>query len=708
MVDERRSESRDFIWRAPYPPRGELRGPSLRSKGEGALRGRREILLALGVSAILTGSSSGAAALVDDFETDFWLPYTDFLLGGKASAGYSSTYVRSGTRSYHVDVSGYSILDFGSAYGYVVYATRAAAVMELRVSLLYDHLQDASVSPWDAYASGVALDLLDKDYRSLDRVRYITAFQASRKLSLCGPTKADVVLAPPSGLGVWTDLARNPAADFPAAHWQSAKFVRIAIGFLCTAGLQGASYSLYFDDFMFDTDGRDAVADVRGLEDGSFLIPWSSESWPEGGHRLRVIAQAMNGGDFVSRTSEEIAVTVDRTPPLLELTRPAQGAVVRGLTAIEAGAHDDHDLAEVALQVDGIPADVRREPPFTFFYETTNLVPGAHTFRVRALDRAGNEAVRQVDVRVGPTLEGVPLPCAPVCSRAAATSGNLPSPAAPRAPLALSLPSGDRLEIVEGFRAPWVAQVVRLDRGVSLILDATRDSSSPVLDGLVGSTFTSADFTNVPEWRIVVRDFGAGQDGLVRVARLLLAARTSPANPDTDADALKDGAERSSTGTIPVLRDVDADLLTDGEEIAARAISFIVDGIPSVRTIRTNPLDFDTDRDGLPDGAELFPRDSQNPSDPTIPDTDRDGLSDGAERTVFGSDPTRTDTDDDTLSDPMEVTPRPLKLEIDGLLEVRSVATSPASQDTDFDGLRDDLEWDGLSHYGFQADPSDL
>src|SRR5207247_1232663 len=267
--------------------------------------------------------------------------------------------------------------------------------------------------------------------------------------------------------------------------------------------------------------------------------------------------------------------------------------------------------------------DVRREPPFTFFYETTNLVPGAHTFRVRALDRAGNEAVRQVDVRVGPTLEGVPLPCAPVCSRAAATSGNLPSPAAPRAPLALSLPSGDRLEIVEGFRGPWGAQVARFGTGGWLHLDL---SGAPV---------------------------------------------------------------------------------PHGEEIAAPAISFIVDGIPSVRTFRTNPLDFDTDRDGLPDGAELFPRDSQNPSDPTIPDTDRDGLSDGAERTVFGSDPTRTDTDDDTLSDPMEVTPRPLKLEIDGLLEVRSVATSPASQDTDFDGLRDDLEWAGPSQYGFQTDPSD-
>jgi len=796
------------------------------------MHGRRGVLIAIGVLALLTGSSTGAFALVDDFETDFWLPYTDFLLGDKASAGYASTFARSGTRSFHVDISGYSILDFGSAYGYAVFPIQGAAMTELRVSILYDHLEDTTASNWDAYAAGVALDLLDKDFRNLDRVRYVTAYQASRKLSLCGPTKSDVVLAPPSGLGVWTDLARNPAADFPAAHWQSAKFVRVAIGFLCTAGLQGASYSLYFDDFMFDTDGRDAdadglsdldeesrvysmsvtsgstpvpipssgtatieiqappvdgivqwagvgleiehprpdglsvelaipgkpgtqllwdpgfhargaailepttgaalrgtvevrgrawhadpfvdlyvdgvwIADMRGLEDGSFSIPWSSDSWQEGGHRLRVIAQAVEGGDSVTRTSEEIAVTVDRTPPLLELTRPAQGAVVRGLAAIEAGAHDDRGLAEVALQVDGIPADVRREPPFTFFYETTNLVPGAHTFRVRALDRAGNEAVRQVDVRVGPTLEGVPLPCAPVCSRAAATSGNLPPPAAPRAPLALPLPSGDRLEIVEGFRAPWVAQVVRTDRGVSLILDAMRDPSSPVLDGLVGSTFAAANFTNVPQWQVVVRDFGTGQEGVVRGARILLAARTSPANPDTDADGLKDGAERSSTGTVPVLRDVDADLLTDGTEITSREIPFIVDGLASVRTIRTDPLDFDTDGDGLPDGAELLSGGSQDPSDPTVPDTDRDGLSDGVERIVFGSDPTRMDTDDDTLSDLTEVTPRSLGLEIDGILEVRSVATSPASQDTDFDGLRDDLEWDGPSQYGFQTDPSD-
>src|SRR5437773_1159079 len=691
------------------------------------MHGRRGVLIAIGVLALLTGSSTGAFALVDDFETDFWLPYTDFLLGDKASAGYASTFARSGARSFHVDISGYSILDFGSAYGYAVFPIQGAAMTELRVSILYDHLEDTTASNWDAYAAGVALDLLDKDFRNLDRVRYVTAYQASRKLSLCGPTKSDVVLAPPSGLGVWTDLARNPAADFPAAHWQSAKFVRIAIGFLCTAGLQGASYSLYFDDFMFDTDGRDADADgLSDLDEESRVYSMSvtSGSTPvpipsSGTATIEIHAPPVDG--IVQWAGVGLEIEHPRPDGLsVELAIPGKpgtqllwdpGFHARGAAILEpttgAALRGTVEVRGRAWHADRIAADVRREPPFTFFYEATNLGPGAHTFRVRALDRAGNGAVRQVDVRVGPTLEGVPLPCAPVCSRAAATSGNLPPPAAPRAPLALPLPSGDRLEIVEGFRAPWVAQVLRTDRGVSLILDAMRDPSSPVLDGLVGSTFAAANFTNVPQWQVVVRDFGTGQEGDVRGARILLAARTSPANPDTDADGLKDGTERSSTGTVPVLRDVDADLLTDGTEITSRDIPFIVDGVASVRTIRTDPLDFDTDGDGLPDGAELLPGGSQDPSDPTVPDMDRDGLSDGAERTVFGSDPTRTDTDDDTLSDLTEVTPRSLELEIDGLLEVRSVATSPASPDTDFDGLRDDLEWDGLSQYGFQTDPSD-
>src|SRR5207302_1431128 len=97
-----------------------------------------------------------------------------------------------------------------------------------------------------------------------------------------------------------------------------------------------------------------------------------------------------------------------------------------------------------------------------------------------------------------------------------------------------------------------------------------------------------------------------------------------------------------------------------GVEIAPRPVTFTIDGTSSVRTVRTNPIDFDTDDDGLPDGPELFPSDGRNPSDPTDPDTDRDGLWDGAERLVHGSDPTLSDTDGDGLVDSLDLSPTEL------------------------------------------------
>src|SRR5207249_4018126 len=244
-----------------------------------------------------------------------------------------------------------------------------------------------------------------------------------------------------------------------------------------------------------------------GTPSGNFTVAWSSNDWFEGAHRLRVVVQAMDAGELVTRVGEEIPVVVDRTPPILELIRPAKGDLVRGLTVIEAGAHDDRGLAAVVFRVDGIPVEIRREEPFIFFYETTNLVPGTHSFGVRAIDRAGNEAVRDVDVRVGVSLEGVPLPCIPVCNlRSPATSGNLPPLASGGAPMTVPLASGDRLEILEAFRAPWVPSVVRTDTGVSLSLDATRNQSLPESDGLVGSRLGLPDFMHLGHWRIVVRD----------------------------------------------------------------------------------------------------------------------------------------------------------------------------------------------------------
>src|SRR5207245_10653124 len=113
-------------------------------------------------------------------------------LGDRASAGYAAGFGRSGTRAFHVDFRGWAVRDFGSAYGYALYPTRKAPMTELRVSLLYDRLQDVVTSPCDAYAAGISLDLLDAGYHALELLRYISSYHARRHARRCAPSLSHV------------------------------------------------------------------------------------------------------------------------------------------------------------------------------------------------------------------------------------------------------------------------------------------------------------------------------------------------------------------------------------------------------------------------------------------------------------------------------------------------------------------------------------
>ena len=97
------------------------------------------------------------------------------------------------------------------------------------------------------------------------------------------------------------------------------------------------------------------------------------------------------------------------------------------------------------------------------------------------------------------------------------------------------------------------------------------------------------------------------------------------------------------------------------------------DAISSHENPGTDPHDFDSDDDGLGDGAEV----TIHASDPNDPDSDRDGLTDSDEVSLYGTDPTATDSDSDGLRDPREI---------------QVFGTNPNDPDTDGDGLRDDFE----------------
>src|SRR3989454_516428 len=705
---------------------------------------------------------------------------------------------------------------------------------ELHVSILYDRLQDVVTSPWDAYAAGISLDLLDASYHALGRYRYIPSYHASRNAGRCAPTMSDVVLPAPSALNVWTDHGRNPTADFPSAPWQSAEYVKVSIGFLCAAGLTGAWYSLYFDDVFVDTGARDTdgdglqdleeevrvyaarawaapiareilpgqlttieieappvagavasaavdlaiehphsddlsvaltvagpagprtqllwdpglqvrgaailtpsygssargVVDVRGSvargvsvvhlrvdgeliatadvdPTGAFAIPWHSDAWAEGSHQLVVTADSPDGDGSAPRSSRDILVFLDRTVPELSLLHPSTTDTLTGLALIDADVFDGQGVAVVELWIDGALVDVRQDEPYAFAYETLDLSNELHTFEVRARDRAGNEAVRSVMALVNNKDNAPPPPCSPACNLGAGTTtGDLPALAVTPVARVVPLSSGGFVEVFESFRVPWRPQITHSGQGVHLLLDVARSRSLPESDGLVGSDLALEDLAGVRTWQVTIRNGGVDA-GVIRSAAVFLASRTIPEVPDSDGDGIADGAERMTTGTAPVFPDLDGDLLPDGQEIASRTFRFIIDGVSVDRNIRTDPFDFDTDHDGLPDGAELLPGPEASLTDPTDSDTDRDGLGDGPERLTYGSDPTLTDSDEDSLSDYVEVTPRVFRAEIDGLVVERPLVTSPVMTDTDGDGLADNEEWEGVSRYGFITDPTD-
>jgi hypothetical protein len=67
--------------------------------------------------------------------------------------------------------------------------------------------------------------------------------------------------------------------------------------------------------------------------------------------------------------------------------------------------------------------------------------------------------------------------------------------------------------------------------------------------------------------------------------------------------------------------------------------------------VSTNPLESDTDSDGLNDGNEI----NVHGSNPTLSDTDNDGLNDGQEVNQYGTEVTNSDSDDDGFTDGQEI-----------------------------------------------------
>ena len=157
---------------------------------------------------------------------------------------------------------------------------------------------------------------------------------------------------------------------------------------------------------------------------------------------------------------------------------------------------------------------------------------------------------------------------------------------------------------------------------------------------------------------------------------------------DTDGDTLSDGEEVNSLGTYPDLADSDSDSINDNLEIAG----FSYRG----QTWYLNPLDVDSNSDGLTDAQECFVWSAANEdfSESSIcPDIDGDGTPD-----LFDD-----DNDGDGVDDTTDLSPfgkgaetytddNPFTLSIDGLQTDRPVFVELQFRPT----VEDHLTYSGL------------
>jgi hypothetical protein len=151
------------------------------------------------------------------------------------------------------------------------------------------------------------------------------------------------------------------------------------------------------------------------------------------------------------------------------------------------------------------------------------------------------------------------------------------------------------------------------------------------------------------------------EDGLTNADEV--EAGTDPSLADTDEDGLTDGEESAETGTSPLSADTDSDGVLDGDEVAqgtdpldGLAAAPVEEGPAIEETPAAEPTPAeavaapgDSDGDGLEDAIEI-----ELGTDPVDLDTDDDGLTDGDEYYTFQTGTRNPDTDGDGVVDGVE------------------------------------------------------
>ena len=150
----------------------------------------------------------------------------------------------------------------------------------------------------------------------------------------------------------------------------------------------------YVDHVVLTVDSKKlALLDAEPYE-----AVWATDAAAEGPHVLEALAYD-DAGDV---GTAQVVVTVDRTPPSVELQTPSAGALVSGVVKVVATAFDNGALAGVVFAATGPAgkADLGTigAKPFETLWDTTGFPSGSYVISAVAKDKVGLDAEASLQV----------------------------------------------------------------------------------------------------------------------------------------------------------------------------------------------------------------------------------------------------------------------------------------------------------------------
>jgi len=300
-------------------------------------------------------------------------------------------------------------------------------------------------------------------------------------------------------------------------------------------------------------------------------VTWSKQTSPlNQGFNGVSFANAMKGwaagsNGAMINTSDGGGIPADKTPPVVNITEPADKSIVNGTVTIKVNATDNVGVTKVSVAIDGVVRWNATAAPYNFSWNTSNENDGVHAINATGFDSAGNQGYDEITVTTANRPKDIEPPKVNITfpSNGAKVSGNI----------TITVNATDDVS---------VANVTVLIDGNLLGIDATAPYEFPwnttqIADGMHTINATAKD--------------ASGNEGYDEIAVLVLNTPDNP--PNVNITSPKNGETVSATISIQANA-------TDDKGITH--VDFLVDGA-LIGTDTTSPYSLDWDTTTVKNGT---------------------------------------------------------------------------------------------------------